>query len=216
MSDGAELDLRLNAYLALRQAVGLTNKAQARLLRNFIAYAQGAGEGANSPLRAATAVAWAWDDAPPSCGVRGKSDRLIVARGFLTYLSCFVPGTEVPAPWLVAGPTRRRPYIFSNDEVRSLTGAAAITSSRNSLRPLMLSTLLGLLASTGLRIGEAVRLKMADVRLDDRPANLQILQTKFQKSRIVPIHQTVAVALESYRDRRQAQVRDGWSDTISG
>jgi integrase/recombinase XerD len=214
MSEAAELDRRLNAYLAIREVVGLANNAQVRLLRNFIAYAQHAGPGTNSPIRATTALSWAWDDAPASCGVRGRSDRLAVARGFLTYLSCFVPGTEVPGPRLVAGSTRRRPYIFSNDEIRTLIVAAAITKSRTSLRPVMLSTLLGLLASTGLRIGEAVRLKMDDVRLDDTQANLQILQTKFQKSRIVPIHPTVVVALESYRNRRQREVRSGWSDSF--
>jgi integrase len=116
----------------------------------------------------------------------------------------------------VAGPTRRRPYIFSDDEIITLIEAAALTRSRTSLRPVMLSTLLGLLASTGLRIGEAVRLKMGDVRLDDTPATLQILQTKFQKSRIVPIHSTVAIALESYRNRRRREVRDGWSDSFFG
>jgi integrase len=98
---------------------------------------------------------------------------------------------------------RRRPYIFSEAEIDRLTAAAATAPPRRSLRPIMLSTLLGLLASTGLRIGEAVRLTMADVRLNEQPANLRIRQTKFQKSRIVPVHPTTVAALERYCRRRE-------------
>ena len=67
----------------------------------------------------------------------------------------------------------------------------------------MLSTLVGLLASTGLRVGEAVRLTMADVRLGERPATLYVHATKFQKSRLVPLHPTAAAELEAYCRRRE-------------
>jgi integrase/recombinase XerD len=214
MSGPADLDQQLDAYLAIRETVGLTNKAQYRLLRNFVAYARNAEVTADSPIRAATAVAWAWDGAPATCGVRGRADRLMVVRGFLTFLACVVPGTEVPASRIVAGATRRRPYIFSDDETVGLISAAACPNRRNPFRPDVLSTLLGLLASTGLRIAEAVRLNMSDVRLCDEHPNLQILQTKFQKSRIVPIHPTVTVALTSYLDRRRQHSSDGWSDRL--
>jgi integrase len=66
----------------------------------------------------------------------------------------------------------------------------------------MLATLLGLLASTGLRIGEAIRLTMDDVRLDDRPAHLRVLESKFRKSRLVPVDPTTAAALADYVRRR--------------
>jgi integrase len=88
----------------------------------------------------------------------------MLARGFLAYLSVVVPGTEVPVCGLLAGHQRRRPYIFFDAEIEALTAAAAIAPPRDGLRPTMLATLLGLLASTGLRIGEAIRLTMDDVR----------------------------------------------------
>jgi integrase len=78
-----------------------------------------------------------------------------VQRG---YLSAVVPGTEVPAHGLLAGHGRRRPYIFSDDEIEALTTAAATAPPREGLRPSMLTTLLGQLASTGLRFSEAIRL----------------------------------------------------------
>jgi integrase len=81
--------------------------------------------------------------------------------------------------------------------------AAATAPPRGTLRPITLSTLIGLLASTGLRVGEAVRLTMADVCLDEEPANLRVLQTKFRKSRIVPLHPTTAAALGHYCLQRQ-------------
>ena len=91
-----ELARHVDGYLAIREAVGLTNTRHERGLRDFIAYARNAGAADGSPIRAATAVAWAWDHAPATCGIRGRSDRLIVVRGFLNYLAAIIPGTEVP------------------------------------------------------------------------------------------------------------------------
>jgi integrase/recombinase XerD len=214
MNSPTDLDQQLDAYLAIRKAVGLTNQVRYRQLRKFVAYARNAGVTADSPIRAATAVAWAWDEAPATCGVSGRADRLMVVRGFLTFLASIVPGTEVPALRIVAGPTRRRPYIFSDNEVAGLISAAAYPNPRIPFRPVVLSTLLGLLASTGLRVGEAARLSVNDVRLGDAHPNLQILQTKFQKSRLVPIHTTVAAAIVSYLTQRREHARHGWSDRL--
>ena len=187
-----ELAKQVEAYLAVREAVGLTNKGLSRLLGKFVAYAQADG----SPIRTTTAVAWAWDNAPTTCGVRGRSDRLMVVRGFLSYLATVVPGTEVPPSRIVAGATRRRPYIFTEEEMAALISAAARPNRRVPFRPTVLSTLLALLISTGLRVGEAVRLVTSNVRLGDAYPHLEILQTKFQKSRLVPIlRPAVAIAL---------------------
>lgn len=209
-----DLDQQIDAYLAIREAVGLTNEGRYRLLHNFVAYAQNAGAIDGSPIRAATAVAWAWDDAPATCGDRGRADRLMVVRSFLCFLAAIVPGTEIPASRIMAGATRRHPYIFSDDEMAALISAAARPNRQIPFRPVVLSTLLGLLASTGLRVAEAVRLNMGEVRLGDEHPNLQILQTKFQKSRIVPVHPTVAVALDRYLEQRREHARDGWSSCV--
>jgi integrase len=201
MSGGIDLDQHLEAYLAIRDALGLTAGTRPRLLRNFLHHARGA-TGPGMPIQAMTAVAWACDHAPPGCGDAGKAHRLMVARGFLTYLSAIVPGTEVPAYGLLAGHRRRRPYIFSDAEIEALTAVAAAAPPRDGLRPTMLATLLGLLASTGLRIGEAIRLTMDDVRLDDHPAHLRVLESKFRKSRLVPVDPSTATALADYVRRR--------------
>ena len=202
MSGAPDLGRHLGAYLAIRNALGLAAGARARLLRSFIDHASGATP-LGMPIRAATALAWACDHASPGCGDAGKTHRLTVARGFLAYLAAVVPGTEVPAHGILASHRRRRPYIFSDAEIEMLVAAAAKAPPRGTLRPVMLPALLGLLASTGLRIGEAVRLTTDDVRLDAEPTHLRVLQTKFHKSRLVPVHPTTAAALATYLHQRR-------------
>lgn len=213
MSGGTDLGQHLEAYLAIRDAFGLVAGARVRLLRGFLDHARGA-TAPGTPIRAATALTWACDHAPPSCGDAGKAYRLTVARGFLSYLSGVVPGTEVPAHRLLASGRRRRPYVFSDAEIRAMIAAAAKAPPRGTLRPVMLPALLGLLASTGLRIGEAIRLRMDDVRLNAQPAHLRILQTKFQKSRLVPVHPTSATALAAYLLQRQELGYHALSDSV--
>ncbi len=213
MSGGTDLGRHLEAYLAIRDALGLAAGARVRLLRSFLGHARGA-TAPDAPIRAATALAWACDHAPPGCGDAGKAYRLTVARGFLSYLSGVVPGTEIPAHRLLAIGRRRRPYIFSDAEIGVMVAAAAKAPPRGTLRPVMLPALLGLLASTGLRIGEAVRLRVDDVRLDAGPAHLRILQTKFHKSRLVPVHPTTAATLAAYLQRRQELGYHALSDIV--
>jgi len=106
--------------------------------------------------------------------------------------SAVVPGTEVPSARLLAQPPRRKPFLFSADEIGLLLKAALSLGPQASLRPHTLSTLLGLLASSGLRASEALNPTVTDLLLDLDPPRLQIRKTKFHKSRLVPIHQTVA------------------------
>jgi integrase len=210
----ANLDQQIDAYLAIREAVGLTNGRHHHLLHDFLDYAQSEGEATNVPLCAATAVAWASDHAPATCGVRGRADRLMVVRGFLSFLATIIPGTQVPPPRIVASSIRRPPYVFSDDEMAALISAAGRPNQRNPFRPVVLSMLLGLLASTGVRVAEGSRLRIGDVRLGEEHPNLQILQTKFQKSRIVPVHPTVTVALEDYLKQRREHADVKWSDYL--
>jgi integrase/recombinase XerD len=210
MSGDIDLDRHLEAYLAIRDALGLTAGTRARLPRSFLDSTCGA-TAPGMPIRAPTAVAWAGDHARPGCGDACKAHRLMITRGFLTYLSAVVPGTEVPAYGLLADHRRRRPHIFSDAEIDALTAAAATAPPREGLRPTVLATLLDLLASTGLRIGEAIRLTMDDVRLDDRPAHLRVLESKFRKSRLVPVDPTTAAAPAGYVRCRYAR----WYHTIS-
>ena len=93
MSGDTDLGRHLEAYLAIRDAFGLTPGARVRLLQGFLDYTRGA-TAPGAPIRAEAALAWACDHAPPGCGDAGKAYRLTVARGFLAYLAGVVPGTE--------------------------------------------------------------------------------------------------------------------------
>ena len=93
-----------------------------------------------------------------------------------------------------------------------MLAAALELGPRNSLRPHTYHALLGLLASTGLRVGEAIRLTVADVQLAFRPPHLIIRQTKFAKSRLVPLHATAAEQLRRYTTQRQRLGYDALSD----
>ena len=114
--------------------------------------------------------------------------RLSMARGFLLYLRASAPDTDVPEPGLLPSPRRPKPYLFTPTQLTALVAAAQASRPRGSLRPHTSSTLIGLLASTGLRVGEAIRLQIDHVQLEREPPQLHILETKFHKSRIVPLH----------------------------
>jgi len=121
-----------------------------------------------------------------------------MARGFLAYLRTMLPETEVPDSGLVAAFRRPKPSLLTPPQITALIHAAQDMGPHGSLRPQTFSTLLGVLASTGLRVGEAIRLTMQDVHLDEAPPLLHIRETKYHKSRLVPLHPTTAAPLRRY------------------
>jgi integrase len=208
-----EIDLhtRLDAYLALREALGFSTRASRRLLHDFVAYLEKHGDG--KPIRAQLAVDWACS-ASGACGASGQAARLGLARGFLTHLKASLPETEIPDQHLLAAPCRPQPYIFFAAEISRLLEEAARMGPRGSLRPHTHQALFGLLASTGLRPSEATKLLISDVQLDEQPPRLLIRQTKFQKSRWVPLHPTAADQLRRYAQLRREMNYDGLSDVF--
>jgi integrase/recombinase XerD len=203
--------LHVESYLAVREAMGQSVRPKRKLLDEFLAFVAERQPSGGGPIRAEWALDWA-------CllsrrrGVNGRAGRLSIVRGFLSYLRVFLPETEVPAHGLLSGPPRPKPYLFSAEEIRRMLAAALELGPRNSLRPHTYHALLGLLASTGLRVGEAIRLTVADVQLAFSPPHLIIRQTKFAKSRLVPVHATTAEQLGRYATRRQRLGYDGLSD----
>src|SRR5215471_6890357 len=115
---------------------------------------------------------------------------------------------------LVASFRRPRPYLFTPDPISALIQDARKVGPRGALRPHTFSTLIGLLASTGLRVGEARRLLITDVWLDHAPSCLHIRDTKFHKSRLVPLHPSTAEHLRHYARLRTALHYDGLSDAF--
>jgi integrase/recombinase XerD len=205
------LDTQLVTYLSLREALGFQMRAEKIILPEFVAYVQ--AQLNSSPIRAQMALAWACQ-ASTHRGPSGAARRLRMARGFLRYLQASAPDTEVPGPGLLPTPRRPKPFLFTPTQITALLEVAQASRPRGSLRPHTLSTLIGLLASTGLRVGEAIRLQLEQVKLDLNPPQLHILETKFHKSRIVPLHPSTAERLRHYQAQRARLHCDGLLETF--
>jgi integrase len=205
------LDTQLIAYLSLREALGFQMRAEKLLLPEFVAFIQ--AQQLTGPIRAQLALEWACQGSDRR-GASGAAQRLSIARRFLAYLQASAPDTEVPAPALLPTPRCSKPYLFTPMQLTALFEAAQVSRPHGSLRPHTLSTLIGLLASTGLRIGEAIRLQVSEAKLDLDPPQLHILDTKFHKSRIVPLHPGTAEQLHHYRQQRARLHYDALSDAF--
>jgi integrase/recombinase XerD len=191
----------LASYLALREALGFRVHPAKLLLTDFVHYVS--TQNVAGPIRAQLAIDWACSGSATR-GPGGQAARLSLVRGFLSFLRASTPDTEVPAHGLLATARRPFPYLFTATEIRHLLEATQTMRPRHSLRPLVWQTLIGLLASTGLRVGEALRLTIGDVLLETEPPHLRIVETKFRKSRLVPLHPTTADHLSSYARQRRA------------
>jgi integrase len=127
--------------------------------------------------------------------------RLSVVRSFARYLSAFDPRTEIPSHGLLPYRTQRaKPYIYSDEQIRQLLEAAQNITATHSLQPCTYHCLFGLLAVTGLRISEALNLRVTDVDWTERI--LTIRHSKFGKSRLIPLHGSSIKILSEYGLRR--------------
>lgn len=205
----ADLRLHLEGYLGLKQALGFSMRAETSGLNDFLQFIEEKGH--NGPITSQLALEWACSTAS-GCG--GQARRLSIVRCFLSHLRATVPETEIPDKGLLAKTPRPTPYIYSPSEIQSLLATASLLGPEGSLRPHTFNTLIGLLASTGLRSGEAIRLTVTDVQLDLDTPRLLVRQTKFRKSRIVPIHPTTAEMLRRYSRERVRLGYDGQSDAF--
>ena len=201
------LEHSLRDYLTLRRSLGHQLADAQRLLPNLVAYLETQG------LRTVTvqsALDWAQQ---PATGRGGASSvgprRMTAARGFTWYLSGVNPDTQVPPLRLMPYQQRwRPPFIYTPDDVDRVRGLArqCIVSP---LRAATYDTLIGLLAVSGLRIGEAIKLDRADI--DWSQGVLLIRESKFGKSRLVPLHPSCMQALSQYavlRDELQPRPKE--------
>jgi integrase/recombinase XerD len=183
-------------YLRLRRTLGYKLDDHARLLRRFAVHLEKLGA---EVVTTELALAWALEP-----GVRPESVvpwmRLLAVRGFARYMSGIDPRTEIPPTGLIRSPQRRRPpFIYSDSEIQALM-AQARSGIRQALCAATYETLIGLLAATGMRTGEAIRLDRADV--DWTEGVLLLRESKFNKSRYVPVLASTLGALERYARRR--------------
>lgn len=187
------LEQAAQGYIVIRRSFGYKLHRHDKLLADFCAWLDRAGL---DTVTVDAAVAWA---VSPGRSDAWHAERLSVVRGLAAYLRAVDPAVEVPARDAV--PLRRRrtpPHIYSQDEIDALMAQARLLSPR--LRAATFETLIGLLAVTGMRSGEALRLDRDDVDLD--AGTVAIVATKFNKSRVLALHPTTLAALAAYADLR--------------
>lgn len=186
----------LAKYVALRRALGTQLREPAVSLEHFVDLLD--REGAEFIT---TEIALRWARQPTAAQPATWARRLSLVRGFAAWLSLFDPRTEVPPRRVLEARYRRKkPHIFTDQEIEQLMAAASRLHSPTGLRALTYATLIGLLAATGLRPGEALALNVSDVDLPH--GILAIRQTKFGKSRLVPIEDSTRAALVLYAQQR--------------
>lgn len=189
----------VEAYLKHRRALGFALKGPGRLLMDFARFMDQRERG----KALTTELALQWASRHPGTSKRYQAHRLSVVRSFARYLAARDDRTEIPPSQLLGRCVRRiQPHIYSNEQLWQLLAAAAELPPGNSLRPQTYSTLLGLLSCTGMRISEALNLAQGDVDL--KHGVLRIKETKFHKSRLIPLHPSAQKAMRGYalaRDR---------------
>ena len=189
------LEESLADYLQVRRSLGHQLADPGRLLPHFVAFLDSRGL---STVTVAAAVEWATTPATDPRSTVGPR-RMTAVRGFARYLVGIDPATEVPPRGLLPQPTRwRGPFVFSPADIEVIMNRAASFTPR--LRSATYVTLIGLLAATGLRIGEAIKLDRADI--DWSTGVLLVRESKFGKSRLVPVTATTLQALANYADLR--------------
>lgn len=200
----SDLQKHVDDYLRLRRALGFKLERHGQILPQLVAYLETAG------ARTVTSeLAISWARLPAGAHPRHWAARLAVARGFAAYLQTIDPETEIPPAGVFAARRHRpTPYLWSRSEIcRLLEGARAL---RSSLRAATHEALFGLLAVSGMRIGEALALERSDVDLGT--GVITIREAKFDRSRLVPLHPTATEALGRYaaqRDRLCPRPRSG-------
>ena len=184
----------LDDYLEMRRGLGFKLQRASKLLPDFLGWVE--RQGART-ITCELAITWALSR--PVSNAAWSVTRLGEVRGFARYLHALDNRTEVPAPDLLFGRYRRgTPYLYSRRDMTSLFSAARELCC--PFRAATISTLLGLLATTGLRPGEAIRLHRVDV--DMGAGVLVVRETKFDKSREVPLHPSTVAALRRYSRER--------------
>jgi integrase len=180
-------------YLAMRRKLGYKLAGTGKLLAQFIAYLEDRGE---DHLTTETALAWA--TSPVGAHRSWPSTRLSIVRRFAIHLRGIDPATQVPPTDLLPGGNRRAtPYLYSEEEIAALIAAA--DTLRTSHRKATYRTLIGLLAVTGMRVGESIGLDCDD--FDASNSLLTIRNGKFGKSRELPLHASTVTALGNYLRR---------------
>ena len=187
-------------YLDMRRGLGFKLREAGKGLSDFVTFLE-----QHHASHITQTLALAWAQQPSNAQPTHWAQRLGFVRGFARYRSATDPRTQIPTPGLLPlQPKRARPYLYSEEEIRSLLRAALRMPYRyehRKLRPRVFYCLFGLLSVSGLRLGEARNLELQDVDL--KAAVLTIRGAKFGKTRLVPLHASTCKVLADYIARRQ-------------
>jgi integrase len=188
---------RAAEYLRIRRALGHRMAEAARLLPRFVAHLEAAGL---ETVTVEAALAWATQPPGGESPSTVWSRRMTIARAFARHLHALDARTEIPLIGLLASPPTHRPmpHLYSETDITALMAAARTLNS--PLRVATYETLIGLLAVTGMRIGEAIRLDRGDV--DWGEGALVVRDSKFRKSRLLPLQADTIDALAGYERLR--------------
>jgi integrase len=187
-------------YLSMRRHLGFKLQDAGKGLLDFVTFM----EQHHAPY-ITQVLALAWAQQPTNVQAAHWARRLSFVRGFARYRSASDPRTQIPAPGLLPfQPKRARPYLYSDEEIKSLLRVALDMPHRyasGALLPRAYYCLFGLLSVSGLRLGEARNLELQDVDLE--AAVLTVRNAKFGKSRLVPLHASTCKVLADYIARRE-------------
>lgn len=188
----------IERFIESRRAAGFRFDGAVWHLRSFGRFAVAQGD---QFIRSETILTWAALTPTAKQRVRRFQTVRLLAR----FLHAEDPTHEIPPEGVFCAPTARKPpYILSDAEIRRLIAAARDLGPSGSIRPWSYATLFGLLAVTGMRISEALALRSADVTND----GLVVRETKFRKSRLLPLTDSTWIVLRDYLSRRACVVRE--------
>ena len=191
----------VDQYLAIRRGLGTKFFGVDSVFRSFTDFAD--REGAS---HVTTDLVLRWAKGQTGILPATRAWRFQLVRGFAVWRSATDPRTEVPPQRLIPGRYRRKhPHIYSDQEIEELIKAARRLAPATALRGDTCATIFALLSVTGMRVSEALALDREDVMLEE--AMIRIRHTKFDKSRLVPIHESTCRALARYARRRDRMIR---------
>jgi integrase/recombinase XerC len=205
MSANHTIQAAVQRYLDERRQLGFDLRIAGAQLMRFARYADAHGH--HGPLTLDIQLDWAREHVHRT-GPVTWARRLEVVRPFAAYYRQFEPQSEVPdSKTFGRGHRRLAPHIYTEQEIGDLLDEAGRLTPQGGLRPATYRTLFGLIAAVGLRLSEALHLR--DVDVDLPAATLTVRQTKFNKSRCLPVHRSVVQALYDYRQLRDRVVARG-------
>jgi integrase/recombinase XerD len=199
----------VNQYVARRQELGFRMETEQRELVRFAAYAAKSFQ--TGPLTRELFLDWI--QTIPSASRPYQARRLATLRSFAKYMAIYEPATEIP-PARLFGKTasRSEPHIYTKQELLQLFGFCEQLKSAGGLRAKTYRLLFGLLAVTGMRVSEALKLNDNDVDLEN--GVITVRDTKFRKSRLLPLHLSTTKVLRQYVRARERYLPLGRSEAF--